>query len=323
MKYDIFKIIRQRPIIPLIILISGIIIIYLILSSGNPAANNKIEKPVPAVSIGCDRVLWQNEQDVLEATATNIDKPSFEWRSDGILIGTTQKLTQKFEIGVHSIRLNVSFNNLTLSKSKSISVIDSVKGVGINHFEASKNQRGFQTMFKGKNTGVKGVSIYVDSFEPVKVNECGFAASRMLFAGTYSWKARYRDTDIGSGTFEIKEASEMKISKVDMAQSYTAGSYVNAKIILINSGSVTIIGFDTKITAVNNDFAWMGDKAKREYNNQYTADIKPGDKYEIPIQLTIPEKVAGIRPAGRYSITIDVLLNGKKTDTRVVNTVIK
>jgi len=53
-----------------------------------------------------------------------------------------------------------------------------------------------------------------------------------------------------------------------------------------------------KDTCGNNDFAFMGDKAKREFSDQYNADIKPGETYEIPIQMTIPEKVSGVRPAG-------------------------
>jgi predicted RNA-binding protein with TRAM domain len=86
---------------------------------------------------------------------------------------------------------------------------------------------------------------------------------------------------------------------------------------------VTITGFGTETLAVNNDFAWMGDKAKREFSDQYNADIKPGETYEIPIQMTIPEKVSGIRPSGKYTITVNILLDGKTIGTKIVNTQVK
>jgi hypothetical protein len=91
----------------------------------------------------------------------------------------------------------------------------------------------------------------------------------------------------------------------------------------MNTGSVTITGFETKTIAVNNDYAWMGDKAKREYSNQYNANIKPGASYDIPIQMTIPEKVSGIRPSGKYTITVNLLLQRKTVDTKIVTTQVK
>jgi len=42
-------------------------------------------------------------------------------------------------------------------------VIDSVDGITMSQYPISKNQWGFQTMFKGKNIGVKEVMVYVDS----------------------------------------------------------------------------------------------------------------------------------------------------------------
>jgi len=75
---------------------------------------------------------------------------------------------KKFEVSENSVLLNVTFNNQTISATKSIIVIDSVDGVNIREFAASKNQWGFQTMFKGKNTGVEGVKVYVDSLPPSK-----------------------------------------------------------------------------------------------------------------------------------------------------------
>ena len=240
-----------------------------------------------------------------------------------VTIGTGQKLSKKFEIGENSVFLNVTSNNQTISAKKSIVVIDSVDGVTIREFAASKNQWGFQTMFQGKNMGVKGVIVSFDSLPPSEVNACGAVSTKALYAGEHTWKAQYRDAVIGSGTFTIKETSELKISRIEIAPSYSAGSVVKAKIILRNTGSVAITGFETRTLALNNDFAFMGDKAKREYSDQYNANIKPGEAYEIPIQMTIPEKVSGVRPAGKYTITVNILLGGKIVDTKIVNTQVK
>ncbi|NJD53897.1 MAG: hypothetical protein FIB07_13640 [Candidatus Methanoperedens sp.] len=281
------------------------------------------EKPEPSVSIGCDRVLWKDTEELLEATIKNIDNPSFEWESDGTNIGNGQKILQKFKVGEHLILLNVTFNNQTLNAKKSIIVIESVNGVTLHEYAASKNQWGFQIMFKGKNMGVNGVMVSVDPFPPSQVNACGAVSTKALYSGNHTWKAEYRGAVIASGTFYIKEASELKIDRIEIAPSYFAGSDVKAKIILMNTGSAAIAGFETKTIAINNDYAWMGDKAKREYSNQYNADIKPGELYELPIQMTIPEKVSGIRPSGKYTITVNLLLQGKTVDTKIVTTQVK
>ena len=299
------------------------IILILIFSPGIFKTQEKHEKSIPSVSIGCDRVIWKDTEEVLEASVMNIDKPSFEWKLDGINIGTGQKLSRKFEVGENSILLNVTFNNQTISAIKSIIVIDSVDGVNIRESAASKNQWGFQTTFKERNMGVKGVIVFVDSLPPSEVNACGAVSTKALYSGEHTWKAQYHDVTIASGTFNIKETSELKITKIEIAPSYSAGSDVKAKIILMNTGSVAITEFGTKTLAVNNDFAWMGDKAKREFSDQYNSDIIPGETYEIPIQMTIPEKVSGVRPSGKYTITVDILLNDKTVDTKIVNTEVK
>ena len=302
----------------------AIIIFFLIFNSGSFTAQEKNEeKPKPSVSIGCDKVLWENAQETLEATVNNISNASFEWKMNDTLIGTSRKLVQKFGVGEHSILLNVTFNNQTLSAKKSIQVIDSVDGITMNEYAVSKNQWGFQTMFKGKNTGVKEVMVYVDSLPPLQVNDCGAVSTTALSSGKHKWKAQYHGASIASGNFNIKETSDLKINRIEIAPSYTAGSVVKGKIILVNTGSVAVTEFATNTLAVNNDYAWMGDRAKRQYSDQYKADIDPGDTYEIPIQMTIPEKVSGVRPSGKYTITVDVLLNGVKVDTKIVNTVVK
>ena len=307
-------------------ILGAIIIFFLIFNSGNftPQEEKEKKKPsIPSISIGCNRVFWENAQEVLEATVNNISNPSFEWKMNGTPISTNHKFLQEFGIGEHLISLNVTFNNQTLSAKKSIQVIDSVDGITINEYAVSKNQWGFQTMFKGKNTGVKEVMVFVDSLSPLQVNDCGVVSTKALFSGKHKWKAQYHDVNIASGTFNIKETSELKINRIEIAPTYTAGSVVKGKIILVNTGSVPITEFATNTLAVNNDYAWMGDRAKREYWDQYKTNIEPGETYEIPIQMTIPEKISGVRPSGKYTITVNVLLGDKTVDTKIVNTVVK
>ncbi len=281
------------------------------------------EKPAPSVSIGCDRVLWKNTELELAASTRNINKPLFEWTVDGKLAGSSQKLSQKFDMGEHRIVLNVSFNNMTLTANQSIIVVDSVDGVSVRDAAASKNQWGFQTMYRDKVLGVKGVMVSADSLPAVEVNPCGFLSTKPLFAGEHKWQAQLQGSIIGSGTFNLKNVSEIKIARVDVEPSYTAGSTVNGKIVLKNTGSTTVKAFDIKTVAVNNNYAWMGDKAKREFSDKYNADIKPGETYEIPVRVTIPEKVSGIRPSGKYTITVTLIMNGQTMDTKAVNTEVK
>ncbi len=259
-----------------------------------------LEKPAPSVSIGCDRVLWKNTELELAASIQNINKPLFEWIVDGRSAGKLQKLGQKFDMGEHRVVLNVSFDNTTLTANRTIIVVDSVDGISLRDSTASKNQWGFQTTYRGKVVGVKGVMVSIDSLPKAEVNPCGSLSTKPLFAGEHTWLAQLQGFTIGSGTFNLKEVSEIKIARVDVAPSYTAGSTVNGKIILKNTGSTAVTGFDIKTVAVNNNYAWMGDKAKKEFSDKYNADIKPGETYEIPVRVTIPEKVSVIRPSGRY-----------------------
>ncbi len=280
-------------------------------------------KPVPSVSIGCDRVIWKGTEFELSASTQNVNRPSFNWTVDGKDAGSSPKIKPKFELGEHKVMLKVTFDNKTLTAGQTTTVIDSADGISLRDSAASKNQWGFQTMYRGKNSGVKEVTVSVDSLPPSEVNACGYLTTISLMAGDHTWKAAYLGKTISSGTFNIKEVSEMKISSVEVAPSYTAGDTVNGKILLKNTGSVIVTGFDIKTVAINNNYAWMGDVAKKDYLDRYTYELKPGESYEISIRVTIPEKVSGIRPSGKYTITVSLMLNGQVMDTKVVNTEVK
>lgn len=281
------------------------------------------ETALPSVSIGCDRVLWKDTELELTASTRKINKASFNWSVDGKIAGRSQSLKQEFDTGEHRIVLNLYFDNKTLTANQTTIVIDSVEGLSLRESAASNNQWGFHTTYMGKDIGVKGVMISVDSSPPAEVNDCGSFSTKSLLAGDHFWKATYQGNNIISGTFKIKEVTEVKISRIDLAPTYTAGDTVISRIFIKNTGSSIVTGFDIKALVINTNFEWMGDKAKREYFGHYPSDLKPGDIYEVPITITIPEKVSGIRPAGRYSISISLLLNGQTTDTKIMSTEVK
>jgi len=294
------------------------------LSQGFLGEEKTQEKPKPpSVSIGCDRVVWEGTELEITASTQNIKNPQFNWTSDGKYAGSGPKLMTKLDVGDHRIMLKVTFDNKTLTANQTTIVIDSTEGVSVRDSVASKNQWGFQTKHNSKNSGVKGVTVSVDSSAPSEVNACGHLSSKALMAGDHTWNAVFQGKNISSGKFNIKEVSEVKITNMDIAKSYTAGSTVNAKIVIVNTGSTIVTGFDIRTLAVNNNYAFMGDKAKKEYVDQYKTDLKPGVSYDIPIGFTIPEKVSGLRPSGKYTITVSIVLNGQVVDKKIVNTEVK
>lgn len=304
----------------IIVLVLGVFAMGPVLFGGEQTLEKS--KP-PSVSIGCDRVVWDGTDLEITASTRNIKNPQFNWTSDGKYAGSTPRLMNNLDIGIHHIMLTVTFDNKTLTANQTSIVIDSAEGISVRDSFDSKNQWGFQTQYNSKNFGVKGVTVSVDSSMPSEVNACGYLSSTALIAGNHTWNAMFHGKNIGSGKFNIKEVSEVKITRLDIAKSYTAGSTVNAKIFIVNTGSTIVTGFDINTLAVNNNYAFMGDKAKREYIDQYKTDLKPGVSYEIPIGFTIPEKVNGIRPSGKYTITVSIVLNGQVVDKKIVNTEVK
>ena len=316
--------IRKISIIVVLAAFAILVLSAFALSQGFLGEDKTPEKPKPpSVSIGCDRVAWEGTELEITSSTQNIKNPQFNWTLDGKYTFSGPKLMNKFDVGEHRIMLTVSFDNKTLTANQTSIMIDSTQGVSVRDFSASNNQWGFQTQYNSKNSGVKGVTVSVDSSAPSDVNECGHLSSKALMAGDHTWNAVFQGKNIGSGKFNIKEVSEVKITKLDIAKSYTAGSTVNAKIVIVNTGSTIVTDFDIRTLAVNNNYAFMGDKAKKEYIDQYKTDLKPGVSYDIPIGFTIPEKVSGIRPSGKYTITVSLVLNGQVVDKKIVNTEVK
>lgn len=275
-----------------------------------------IQSADPHVSIGCDRVFWNDDDIALLATVQNIVRPEFEWAIDGKVVENADDLAP----GEHQVRVNVNYGDQTLHDQKTLILIDSTDGISLSNFQFSYNQWKFQTLYKGKQFGVNNVRISIDHSAPIEVNSCGYIVTKPLFAGGHIWQAEYRGNVIASGTFTIREKHDIKINSIEVASSYRAGDTVNGNIVLTNMGSTTITGFEIKTLVINHKYKWMGDQAKKEYHDKYTSELVPGGKYKIPIRVTIPEKVSGIKPTGDYSITITLILNGQTIDTKVVNT---
>ena len=270
----------------------------------------------PFVTIGCDRVIWNGDGVELLATMRNIENPQYQWIIDGNI--TTGAIN--FDLGEHLVILNVTSGDNTYQAKKSVIVVDSTNGISLHDSQASGSQWGFQTLYNGKNMGVKNVLVSIDSNPVQEVNYCGQLTTKPLPAGQHSWKAEYQGKTLASGSFNIKEMSDIKIIRIDVAPKYRAGDTVNGKIIVMNTGSTTLLEFDINTLVINHNFEWMGDIARMEYYKKYKPKIKPGNEYTIPIRVTIPENVNGIKPTGSYSITIDLILNNQLVDRKIVYT---
>lgn len=310
----------------LLILLSVVLVFGLFLAAAQmllpkSAKESKIiTPPKPSVSIGCSQVIWGSKELSLEASTSNINAPVFQWFIDGKSAGDTGKIKQKFDTGSHQVQVNVSFGNQSLSTSKQVIVINSTDGVSLRDFQASTNQWGFRTTYNGRDINVEGVRIVVDSL-PATMPACGSLATGALRAGEHAWEANYQDKILGRGSFTLREVEELKIISVNIAPGYKAGDTVNGNIVLENKGTKTIKGFDIKTLVVNNNYAWMGDKAKKEFYDQYEPELVPGQRYEIPVIVKIPESVSGVRPSGRYTITVTVILKNQAiADTRSFDT---
>lgn len=293
------------------------------------------EKPkIPFISVGCDRVSWNDEELEFKPTIQNIDNPEkirFQWFLDKQDIGKSRNIKYKFNnTGIYNISLRVNFNDknnkssATLTDKLVIIVIDSIgRSVSIKDSQEEKNSWKFQTIYNKKDVGVNKVEIYIDSLPKKYVNPCGYI-SVPLFAGDHTWRAEYRGEKIGSGNFTLKEVTEIKVDRIDIKPSYKVGDIVQGKITIENTGTTEIKSFEIKTLAVNEKYKWMGDVAKREYYNKYeNLQFNPGDKFDILIEVKIPEKVKGIAPTGRYSMTTNLILNGKTINSKTINTEVK
>jgi len=314
---------KARPFLSLAIIVVLIVLVFTAFAiSGGDEEESLHNVPLPSVSLGCDRVIWEKGKLELHAKTSNINDPIFTWSLDGVAVDGRERIVQSFDLGRHIVLVNVSFNDQSqsLETDKSVIVIDSIEGVSIKDFKVSNNQWGFQTMYHGKKSGVAGVIVFVNSGLPHEVDSCGHLSTEPLSASEHPWYAEYQGKVVASDSFNLKELHEAKIVKIDLGSVYTAGGTVDGRIVLMNTGSTRIEGFDIDTKIVNLKYAWMGNTAKKEFSNSYRSNLAPGENYEIPIRITIPEKIGGVRPTGKYKITVNLLLNGKTVDTKIAHT---
>lgn len=118
----------------------------------------------------------------------------------------------------------------------------------------------------------------------------------------------------------MNETAGLKITGLKAEQRYKAGDTVKGTINLENRGTMIIKGFDIRIVAVNENYAWMGAIAKREFYDRHDQELIPGQRCEISIGVKIPESISGIRPSGKYTITITAMLKDQTiADSRSIS----
>ncbi len=276
----------------------------------------------PSVSIGCSRVVWKDTEVHLSAT-TSFRTAKFEWSIGNKTVGTERNLAYTFAPGENTIIVKAESGNDSLQDETRIIVVNSTEGILAEAVAGSmSNERVFMTKFNDATYYIDRVSVVLDGKDMGTIPECRRMTVSGLAAGAHTWKAALQGRDIGSGSFNLESVTQIKITKIDIAGSYRAGDTVNARIYLLNTGTVPVNQFSIKALAVNHNFEWMGDIAKKEFTSDFDYELKQGNSVEIPVQVTIPEKVSGIRPAGDYSITIQLIINNNVQETQTVKTVV-
>jgi hypothetical protein len=271
----------------------------------------------PQLNIGCSRVVWIDENETLTAHVSNMNgTTSYSWWIDGINNNdtTVHELTKSFPQGAHSIRVTASNDTITLEKEITITGISSAKDISVKPVPSSTlGTWKFQASCCGTSANVQGIQITLNEKPAGTSQKCTPVTINGMRAGNYTWSAQYHDQIIGNGTIEVPETKVLHISKVDVASQYRTGDTISAKLVVGNSGTMDIKGFHVYTHIINNDLAWMGDIAIREYTFDYKNTISPGESAQVPITATIPEKVKGVKPTGHYTITIEVHYDDQKT----------
>ncbi|MGB8216011.1 MAG: hypothetical protein WCE94_01810 [Candidatus Methanoperedens sp.] len=329
MKFDLKKITKKQVAVILIFIIEGAAAYGLwniyttpgnVVNDTSVASSRYIFKP--SVSIECSRVVWKDTEVHLSAT-TNLRTAKLEWSIGNKTVGTQRNLAYTFAPGKNTIIVKAVSDNDSLQDESHIIVVNSTEGILAEAVTGSmSNERVFMTKYNDATYYIDGVSVILDGKDMGTIPECRKMTVSGLGAGVHNWKAAFHSKDIGSGSFNLEPVTRVKITKIDIAGSYRAGDTVNAKIYLLNTGTVPVKQFSIKTLAVNHKFEWMGDISKKEFTSDFDYELKQGDSVEIPVRVTIPEKVSGVRPAGDYSITIQLIVNNNVQETQTVKTVV-
>ncbi|MCZ7405627.1 MAG: hypothetical protein O8C67_11975 [Candidatus Methanoperedens sp.] len=331
LKFDLKKITKKKVAVILIFIIEGAAAygLWNIYTTPEIAVNdtsvaNAPSRYVfkPSVSIGCSRVVWKDTEVHLSAT-TNLRTAKLEWSIDNKTVGTLRNLVYTFTPGKNTIIVKAVSDNDSLQDESLIIVVNSTDGILAEAVTGSmSNERVFMTKYNDATYYIDGVSVILDGKNMGTIPECRKMTVSGLGAGVHNWKATFHGKDIGSGSFNLETVTRVKITRIDIAGSYRAGDTVNARIYLLNTGTVPVKQFSIKTLAVNHKFEWMGDISKKEFTSNFDYELKQGASVEIPVLVTIPEKVSGVRPAGDYSITIQLIVNNNMQETQTVKTVV-
>lgn len=331
MSFDLGKLRKKHIILIIIFILEGAVAygLWTLYYASQPQEYSASTEKTPAkyvfkpdVSIGCSRVVWK-DAGVHLAASTNLRSAQFQWLLENKSIGTERELVYSFAAGEHNILLKATSGNDSVQDEILIIAVNSTEGISADAATGSmSNERVFITKFKDAMYDVDGVSIILDNKDMGTIPECRKLTVSGLYAGSHTWKATFNGKDIGSGSFKLEPETRIKITRVDIAGNYRAGDTVKGTIYLQNWGTVPVKAFSIRTLVVNHKFEWMGDVAKKDFTNIFDYELVPGAPVEIPVSVQIPEKISGLRPAGDYTITIQLIVNNNVMETQSVNTVV-
>ena len=270
----------------------------------------------------CDQVLWAGEPVTLKAAVSGMDRPvSYVWSIDNIPVNSTgEEFNTEFQAGSHSITIMASNEINSLHKQINIDAVTSTAGLRVvpEHSNTYGTWK-FRTFVNNHSISVPGTQVTMGDMKNT-AQQCSPASVKGVSAGSYTWKAMYHDQVIGSGIIEVPEMYMLQVVSVDIKPEYSAGDTISSTLVVTNTGTMDIAGFHINALVLNHKFAVMGDAAQREFRIDHSDTLLPGESAKLPIHVSIPEKVQGIRPTGRYTIKLDLVSGNSKVSSITLET---
>lgn len=293
----------------------------IIFPSGNLDIDAGTYRP-PQLHIGCNHIVWEEENTMLRGHVNNfVGKIRYSWWIDSKNESNGPESNFVFSEGVHTIRAEASNESFMLEKEITITAISSTQGITVEpqpseYYGTWK----FQTYLNDVPANVPGTLIMFDDNIIGISEQCKLVSLTGATSGTHIWSAQYHGQNVSSDIIEVPAVEKLKISNVKIAPKYETGDTISTELVVINVGTVDIDGFKIKTLIINNNYAWMGDKAKREYSFDYSNTLRPGETAKLPIETTIPEKVNGIRPTGTYTINLEMTYSSEESSSITLKT---
>lgn len=315
----------QFDILSLLFIALGTLLFSVSYSIIFPSEDNDIDAGIyrpPELHIGCSHIVWEGENITLMANVNDfLGTVRYSWWIDNKNESDSPESNFIFSEGVHVIRAEASNGSFMLDKEITITAISSIQGITVEPQPSEYHGTlKFKTYFNDVPANVPGIQILFDDNIIGVSEQCKPVSVTGTTFGTHIWSAQYHDQNISSSIIEVPVVEKLKISNINIAPKYKTGDTISAELVVINVGTVDVDGFKIKTLIINNNYAWMGDKAKREYHLDYSGTLRPGDIAKLPIETTIPEKVSGIRPTGTYSINLEMTYSGKESSSIALET---